>query len=146
MTVDDVRVEIYRSFASLGRAPTVLEIAVEIGRPLGEVEDAIQRLDANDVIALVPGTDLIWLAHPYSALSSAFQVESEGRTWDAICIWDALGILALLDVDGSVRTLCPDCGESLVVEVECGDIAGPGDAIVHFGVPARDWYVDLAHT
>jgi hypothetical protein len=146
MTVDDVRVEIYRSFASLGRAPTALEIAVEIGRPIREVENALRQLDADDVIALVPGTDLIWLAHPYSALSSAFRVESDGRIWDAICIWDALGILALIGADGSVRTLCPDCGESVQVHVRGGDIAGPEDSIVHFGVPARDWYVDLAHT
>ncbi len=140
-----MRVEIYRSFKEEGRAPVPGEIARHLGAEVGDVESALRELHADDVIALVPGTHLVWLAHPFSALDSAFRVTARGREWDAICVWDALGVLALLGCDGSVSTLCPDCGESLVLDVAGGEIV-PSDFVVHFGVPANRWYEDVGYT
>jgi hypothetical protein len=79
-------------------------------------------------------------------LDAPFQVRSVERTWDAICIWDALGVLALLDADGSVTTSCPDCGDALRVEVVDGKAVSSGEEIVHFGVPASRWYEDVGYT
>jgi hypothetical protein len=147
MDTDDVRVEIYRSFIDGGRAPTAAQVAVRLGVPPGTVVDSFHRLNADDVIALAPGTDLIWLAHPFCALDAPFTVRSGSDRWDGICIWDALGILALLDRDGTVSTACPDCGEDLVVEVRDGNlVVGRGNLVAHFGVPAARWYEDVGYT
>jgi hypothetical protein len=144
-TTNDVRVRIYESFVERGRPPMPLEIAAELGLALGDVEAALHRLHDRDVIVLMPGTKFVWLAHPFSALAAPFEVEADGHTWDAICIWDALGVLAVLGRDGRVRTLCPDCAEPLTLEVRAGDLI-PSDHVVHFGVPARRWYEDVAYT
>jgi Alkylmercury lyase len=143
--VNRVRVHVYSSFVDRGRPPMPLETAAVLGVTTAEVEAALRRLHDDDVIVLLPGTSYVWLAHPFSALAAPFEVESGGRRWDAICIWDALGVLAVLRRDGLVRTLCPDCGEPLELEVRDGQIED-GDYVVHYGVPAARWYEDVAYT
>ena len=141
-----VRVEIYRSFIERGRAPVAADLAAQLGSSVEEVEDALALLAEEDIIALMPGTRLIWLAHPFCASHAGFTVTSGGRTWDAICIWDAVGILAVLESDGGVATRCPDCAEELRVTVSDGSIASADDVVVHYGVPASRWYEDVGHT
>ena len=145
MSVDAIRVEIYRSFVEEGRAPMPVEIATQLGLALADVETGLEQLHQDDVIALVPGTRFIWLAHPFSANDAPFRVVGSSRRWDAICIWDALGVLALTNQDGHVSTSCPDCGEGLTLEVK-GDAIGLSDYIIHFEVPARRWYENIGHT
>ncbi|MFN2593676.1 MAG: organomercurial lyase [Actinomycetota bacterium] len=87
----------------------------------------------------------MWLAHPFSARAEPFRVGTGDKKWDAICVWDALGILVLTDSDGIVTTACPDCQEPLTIEVKGGAIS-PKEYVVHFGVPARSWYDDIAYT
>lgn len=122
-----------------------LETASALGLEPAEVIGALQRLHDDDVIVLLPGTHFVWLAHPFSALAAPFEVTSGPDRWDAICIWDALGVLALTGRDGHVTTLCPDCGERLTLELRDGEIL-PTAHVVHFGVPAARWYEDVAYT
>lgn len=144
-TTNDVRVHVYRSFVERGRPPMPLEIAAALGIDEADVVSALMRLHDDDVIALLPGTNFVWLAHPFSALAAPFEVTAGGGRWDAICIWDALGVLAVLGTDGRVQTLCPDCGSRLELEVRGGELVGTG-YVVHYGVPAARWYEDVAYT
>lgn len=98
----DVRVEIYRSFTEDLRAPNPEEIGVRLGLSQGEVSNALRDLAADDVIAFRPGTEQLWLAHPFCATEAPFKVSSDRGSWNAICIWDALGVLALVESDGEV--------------------------------------------
>ncbi|HEV2754616.1 MAG TPA: organomercurial lyase [Actinomycetota bacterium] len=146
MSTNDVRVAIYRSFVDRGRAPLPHEIAASLGIGVREVESSLEELASDDVLVLLPGTHLVWLAHPFSAATSPFRVTSGDRTWDAICIWDALGILAVAGVDGDVTTACPDCGSPLEVLVRGGEVEAPAEYLVHYGVPAARWYEDVGYT
>ncbi len=148
MDSDDVRVAIYRSFIDTGRPPMPIDLAAELGAPLRDVEEAIRSLAEADVLELIPGTSFVWLAHPFSAAAAPFRVTADDRVWDAICIWDALGIIAMLGDEGSergqVQTWCPDCGEPLALDVEDGEVAvRNGDALLHFAVPAMHWWDDI---
>jgi Alkylmercury lyase len=145
MDVNAVRVEIYRSFVERGVAPTTRALANQFDASEDEVRATLESLDADDIIALDPETREIWLAHPFSARTEPFHVTAGDQRWDSICIWDALGILAIVGSDGVVTTSCPDCGEALTVTIDGGRIA-PSDHVVHFGVPARRWYDDIAFT
>jgi hypothetical protein len=73
-------------------------------------------------------------------------VVADGQRYSAVCVWDALGILAALGTDGSVVTACPCCAAPLTVEVRAGEVAADPDAVVHFLLPAREWYADLEFT
>jgi len=85
------------------------------------------------------------MAEPFSGVPTSFVVRSGAHRWWGNCIWDGLAILALLGVDGEVSTACPSSGRSLRVTVAEGALAdAPG--VVHFAVPARDWWRDIGFT
>ena len=144
---DDLRLrnESYRLFVSLGRAPTVGEVADALGATDDDVRDGWRRL--HDAHALVLDDDgaSIRMANPFSAVPTAFRVHADGRDWFANCAWDAFGICAALHVDGRIETACPDCAEPLAIEVRNGE---PDDTslLFHCLVPARYWWDDIVFT
>lgn len=141
-----MRVAIYRGFLETGRPPMPADLAAGAGVPLEEVGAALRDLADQDVIALIPGTSFVWLAHPFSAAAAPYRVTAGNRSWEAICIWDALGILALVELDGRVDARCPDCAEELNVEVRDGEVVAAGPYVAHYGVPAHRWYEDVGYT
>ena len=95
------------------------------------------------MLALAPGTADIWMANPFSAVPTTFRVlADDGRSWWGNCVWDGLGILAAVQVDGSVDTSCADCGERIEFRVENGELE-PVEAVIHFAVPARSWWDNI---
>lgn len=141
----DVRVHVYSQAADTGRVPRPREIATALGRPQATVEDSIRRLAAERVWFLAPGTANIWAANPFCAVPSNFRVSARDRTYWGVCIWDALGILAALDADGTITARCGDCDEEIVLEVRDGALAR-GGGVVHFAVPAIQWWENIAFT
>lgn len=142
----EMRLWIYRHFVDTGDAPPPVEIADHFGLTPDQVERALHRLQSEaDALVLVPGSAYIWMAEPFSALPTSFMVRSGARRWWGNCIWDGLAILALLRFDGTVSTACPHSGERLTVMVQRGELVdAPG--VVHFAVPARDWWRDIGFT
>jgi len=142
----EIRQWIYQHFAESGHAPDLIQTASRFGVTLDDVAEALHRLQTEaDALVLVPGTPYIWMAEFFSAVPTAFLVRSGSRQWRGNCIWDALAILALLDLDGTVSTACPISRSPLTVTVVNRALAeAPG--IVHFAVPARDWWRDIGFT
>jgi Alkylmercury lyase len=139
---DDIRVFVYRFMADNERPPMPVEIATAVGSTSAEVEAGLRRLAEARVLVLAPGTPYIWLANPLSALPSPFSVTAGGGRYYGICIWDALGVIAMLGDEGTVSSLCPDCGEELNLVVRDGEIE-PSDYVVHYAVPAAHWWDDI---
>lgn len=143
LTTDtDVRFEVYRFFADQGRPPVAAEVAENLDTVQWLVEESFRRLADQHVLVLAPGTPYIWMANPLSALPTPYEVEAAGRSWFGNCIWDALGVVAMLGDAGTVKTWCPDCGERLLTEV-ANDRVASGDGVVHFAVPAAQWWDDI---
>ena len=86
------------------------------------------------------------MLNPFSAVETPYRVEADGRSWFANCAWDALGIPAALHGEGRIEAECPDCGERLELEVRGGELVSGGELLVHFVVPARRWWDDIAFT
>jgi Alkylmercury lyase len=142
----EIRLWIYQYFVDNGRAPSPLEIATHFQLTPDQVEHILHRLQSEaDALVLIPGSSYIWMAEPFSAVPTSFLVRSGDRQWWGNCIWDALAILALLGVDGSVATACPHSGLPLLLAVTEHSIV-PVPAVVHFAVPARDWWRDIGFT
>lgn len=144
-TDDAVRLAIMRKFVDEARPPAPNELASIVGIPQAAVEASLRRLHDARVIVLAPGTPLVWMANPFSALPTPFEVRSGDRRWWGNCIWDALGVLTTVGMDGEVRTSCPDCGEPLRLEVRDGEIGGDA-AVVHYATPAAQWWDDIGST
>ncbi|MGH2698431.1 MAG: organomercurial lyase [Actinomycetota bacterium] len=145
-TLDDrVRVFVYRFMIDNGRPPMPVEIGTALETTTVRVEAALGRLADAHVLVLAPGTPYIWLANPLSALPSPFSVSAGGAQHYGICIWDALGVIAMLGDEGRVTSRCPDCGDELTLKVSAGEIE-PLDYVVHYAVPAAQWWDDIGHT
>ena len=140
-----VRLAVYRHFVDEGTAPVVDQVAEAAGIAPVDAEASFRRLEASRALVFAPGTLDIWMAAPFSATPTPFLVESGGRSWWGNCIWDGLGVLAMLATDGTVSTFCPDCDEPFELRVDGGELA-PVDGVTHFAVPVRRWWEDIGFT
>jgi hypothetical protein len=136
-----VRSQVYAYFLKTGQAPTTGKIAKALSCPLLEVRAAYQRLAAGRALVLQEDGEVL-MAEPFSAVPTVFSVEVGKHSWWGNCIWDALGIPAMLKENARIVTSCGCCGESMVLEVKEGLLLdAPG--IVHFAIPPRDWWNDV---
>jgi ribonuclease HI len=138
-----VRLFVYRHFVETGRAPDIGSIAAAVSLDHPAVIAALRRLVAAHALVMAPASTHIWMAHPFSAVPTAYPVAARGRSYWANCAWDAAGIMALLD-GGETRTRCPECGDALAIAVHDGRISGGG--VVHFAVPPHRFWDNIAYT
>lgn len=138
-----VRASVIQTLRDFSRAPSPEEIASSLGATGSAVSSALRALADEHRLALVPGTDSVWMAHPFSAVETDFVVRIGDRRWFANCVWDGLSILALLG-DGTLDTHSPATGEAIRFAVADGQVIGEG--LVHFLVPARAFWDDIGFT
>ncbi|CAN5732884.1 hypothetical protein BH24ACI4_BH24ACI4_29250 [soil metagenome] len=140
-----VRIYVFRQAAETGHVPQPPRIAEALQQPQAEVEEALRYLAAGKVLILAPNGTNIWAANPFCAVPSGFRVDAVGKTYQAICVWDALGIAAALGSDALVRTSCGDCGDPMMLGIQDGELTQT-DGIVHFAVPAHHWWDNIGFT
>lgn len=137
-----VRLSVYRHFVDAGRAPSRAEIGQRLAVPVEQVGAAFERLADGKALVLQPASGEVLMAEPFSAVPTAFAVEAGDRSWWGNCIWDALGIPAMLARDARIRTSCGDCNEALELQVRDGELL-PAPGVVHYSVPARRWWENV---
>ncbi len=135
----------YRLFVEFGRAPTIEEVAATSGDAPDAVWSGWRRLHDEHALVLQTHTRELRMANPFSAVPTAHRVAADGRWWYANCAWDAFGVCAALGVDGRVESSCPDCGETISVQV-VDQRPDADDLVFHCLVPAGRWWDDIAFT
>ncbi len=135
-----VRAHVYDATIQEGTPPRLAAAASALGASEGEVRESLRRLAAARMIVL-QSDDEVLMANPFSAVPTPFPVVAGGRSYYGNCIWDALGIPAMLWRDAVIDTSCADCGTAARVEVTGGAVRG--DGIIHFALRARDWWKDI---
>jgi len=151
MTADDfktrVRLKVYDLFVTTGRCPKMAEVAHTLGAGISDVATAFQELAAAHMLVLQAGTGEVLMASPLSAVPTPFVVETQSGggtgSWYGNCIWDALGVITMLQRDGRVLTSCGCCGESMTVSVYNGAVDSKPPGVVHFAIPAKHWWDDI---
>ena len=141
----EVRLALFRHVAETAQMPDAERLATAVRQPRAAVEEALGRLAATRAIVLAPGSTNVWMANPFSAVPTPFRVEAQRRTYWGNCIWDALGIPAILSADAEITARCGDCGEALTVQVKDGTVQAD-EGVVHFAVPARRWWENIGFT
>ena len=138
-----VRQFVFERAAAIGAVPQSNEIASELVVSTTEVQDALTRLAAAKVLILAPNNGDIWAANPFCAVASGFRVKTESTQSWGICAWDALGIVAAVSASAATLTApCGDCGDLIHLEFADGELVR-GDGVIHFAVPARDWWKNI---
>jgi hypothetical protein len=146
-----VRLAIMDGFLA-GNTPSLASLTETLAADAAETRAAIERLAAGRAIVLEPRTRELLMAAPFSATATPFLVRAGNRSYYANCVWDALGVPAMLAGDGrasdaDIETTCADCGAPLRLTVRTGRVsATPAGAVAHFAVPAARWWADIVFT
>jgi len=138
-----VRAVVYCSLLEQGQAPSVAVLASQLDLTAAQVTAALRALAEAHALVLRPGTDDLWMAHPFSGIETDFVVRSGNRSWFANCVWDGLSILALVG-DGALDTHSPATDAPIRFEVRDRIVSGEG--LVHFLVPAARFWDDIGFT
>lgn len=141
----EVRLYLFRQAAETARVPQSPEIALALGRAESEIHEALKRLAEGKVLILAPNDGSVWAANPFCAVPSGFRVETRGKTYWGICIWDALGIVATLGTDAVIGAPCGDCGEPMKLELQGGELVH-SEGTIHFAIPAHHWWDNIGFT
>ena len=139
-----LRLHVYRYILRRERAPSVAEISKALKAPLKETRAALARLSESHAFMLQDNGEL-WRAAPFSAVPTSFPVTIGKKSWYGNCIWDALGISAMLAKDAEIDSTCACCNLSMPLHVRNGKLK-ESSGIVHFAVPACRWYEDVVFT
>lgn len=142
---EDVRMYIFETVLARNSGPSVQDASAALSLPPAEVEAAYRRLAEGRAIVLEPGTLTVRMANPLSAVPTPFRVQARGGSHFGNCVWDSLGVVAMLGGTGTVDVGCGCCGDPMTLRVEGSRLIG-GDGIVHFAVPARRWWDDIVFT
>lgn len=138
----DVRYYVYNQAMRVGIIPTIAQVADALDAPATEVRSSFHRLASARMLVLQRDTDEVLMANPFSAVPTPFVAHVDGKSYYGNCIWDALGIPAMLGRDALIQSSCGDCGTAIPLQVVDGALA-PASAIVHFAVPAAQWWNDI---
>ena len=137
-----VRRQVYEVTLQRGYPPTVAEIVSALNLPKTAVQAALLSLATGRVLVLQPGSGEVLMANPFSAVPTPFLVELSTFTCFGNCIWDALGVAAMLKQDAHIKTTCGDCGTALELSIIEGELQGD-PSVVHFAIPAHRWWDDI---
>jgi len=139
-----IRAAVYDTAIATGSLPSADQLAAQLGIPLAEVRASFERLASGRVLVLQPSSREILMANPFSAVPTPFAVRADGRLYFGNCIWDALGIAAMLHTDSHIATSCGCCGEAMTLDVVDQRLE-PASGVVHFAIPAKRWWEDIVY-
>jgi hypothetical protein len=141
----EVRRQVYQQAMSQGRLALANEVAIALSISREEVQASFQRLAGGRVLVLQPENGEILMANPFSAVPTPFLAQTSEHSYYGNCIWDALGIPAMLHQDVLIQASCGDCGLSMQLEVTGGRLK-PASGVVHFAIPAAHWWDEIVVT
>jgi hypothetical protein len=141
----EARYHIYDICMKRGQPPLIGELSTLLSAPTEQVREALANLAEAHMLVLQKDTGEILMANPFSAVPTGFLVETPKFVCYGNCIWDSLGIAAMLHQDVHIRTSCADCGHSLELKILDGEVRGD-EGLIHFAIPARHWWDDIVFT
>ncbi len=127
------------------RAPTIREIAARFRCDETEARTALRALAEYHGVVLHPGTDEIWVAHPFSAAPTTCVVRSGSCTWWGNCAWCSLGLAHLAGGTATIETRVGALGEPATLRIEGGKLIDT-DFVVHFPIPMRKAWDNVIYT
>jgi len=140
-----LRLAIYRFAIRKGHLPTIRELARALLQSEASVRAGFRRLAKAHVLVLHKDSPEILRAAPFWGVPTAFRVQSGNRSWWGSCIWDALGIPAMLHRDAQIFAACGCCDSPMTLTVRDGRLAKT-KGIIHIAVPASRWYENVVFT
>lgn len=138
----ELRRLIYDGAIERTKIPSKAELAAAVAVSDGSVERALAELGDAHQLVLQRESGEVLMANPFSAVPTPFVVNARGRSWYANCIWDAMGVAAMVRADAILDASCGCCGSAMKLAIprECSD---GHERLVHFAIPAAHWWDDI---
>jgi Alkylmercury lyase len=139
-----LRLFVYRYMLRHEESPTVRQMATGLAASVSKVRAALSRLSESHAFMMQEDGEL-WRVAPFSCIPTGFPVTVSKKSWFGNCIWDALGIPAMLGKDAVISAACACCNYEMPVEIRKGKLR-LAKGLIHIAVPAREWYKDVVFT
>lgn len=123
---------VIESLVEQGRPPGRAEVAAIVGPD--QVDAAIERLAADDLVVLSIDRREIRGAYPVTADTTSHEVQVNGHRIHAMCAVDALSIGPMFGVALEIDSRCRQTGAPVHIEQQTGRIVSASPASVQVGV------------
>ena len=143
-----VRKYVFDYFFENGRAPVLEQIMLQFKLSRNETYFLLKELEAARHVVLLPGTQRILMANPFSSLATPFGASVGGRQYFGACAWDAVAFHVTLGQDTRVNSFCHHCGEPIAIHLSRGKVASaePKSPLVFISLPAAKWWENIVNT
>src|SRR3989442_2635393 len=139
----DVRKYVFDYFLEHAVPPVLEQIMERYHLDRVKAFAVLKALEDARHLKLVPGTQRILMAFPFSAVATPFRVTRPviRRRYYANCAWDAVAFHAMLHEIIRLEGRCHHCAEPISIELAGGKSRGsaPG-ALRHLPRPAAPWW------
>jgi hypothetical protein len=102
-------------FGKLGRPPHLSEIGSAIGLSPEQTQALVTELQTHDLLGMDHVTRTISYAYPFTGPATEHSVELHGRTLNALCAIDALGVGGMYRTDVTIVSSCRSCGARIEI-------------------------------
>ena len=116
-----------------GWAPSASELSEWFGVDRQVIRRALEDLAEYHGVVLHPGSDEIWVVHPFSTAPTGFLVRAGEMEWWGNCAWCSLGVAELAGRTATVTTALGAAGKQVTVRISDGEVLDK-DFVIHFPV------------
>ena len=143
-----MRKYVFDHFFEETSAPTLEEVMRKFGLSRKEAFSQFKQLETDHHILLVPGTQRILMANPYSAVDTPFRDYIGDKRYYANCAWDTVSMHVMIGNDTRVESYCHHCAEPIVILLSDGKVVSsvPKDPLIFLSMPVAKWYDNLVNT
>src|SRR5256712_10293062 len=147
----NVRKYIFEHFEELAMAPVLEQIMQKFGLDRASAFIVPVELQSARLIALLPGTQRILMAFPFSSIVTPFGVQTAGNDKDyfANCAWDAVAIHVALGKEQWIASYCHHCAEDIKVHLRDQMLVSQGsrsEPLIYLALPASKWWENIVLT
>jgi Alkylmercury lyase len=140
----ELRRFVYDEILATGHPPRAERIGREFGTDRQSAVQALRGLDVGKTVLVHPTTGEIWMAGPFSAGRTTYEIIGAKQRWWANCAWDMFGVAVIVNEPVRFEATCAHCDEQFTITGDPAQVAT--DWLIHFLVPARRWYDDIGFT
>jgi len=129
-------------------APVLEEMMRRFHLGREEADSVLRALEASHHILLLPGTQRILMANPFSGITTPFEDMIGGKRYFVNCAWDTVSLHVMVDRDTDVEAFCHHCAEPIKLRLSRGKLVSsePENPLIFLGVPVAKWYDNLINT
>jgi hypothetical protein len=147
----NVRKYIFEHFEEHTTAPVLEQIMRKFGLDRASAFQTLVDLQSARHIALLPGTQRILMAFPFSGIVTPFRVRltGEDKEYFANCAWDAVAIHVALGKEQWVSSYCHHCSEDIKIHLKDQRVVSQGSdsqALIYLALPASKWWENIVMT